>query len=222
MTCNDERGKEGPFVDAGDPTLPVRYTNGVEFVGATQVDNTNSEQASGLVSGSSIFRKSHSPESSSPIVIPKKHKISHNRNLPGSDTVFHNKADDLHSPIIECGTTTMPFLKASNQCTSPIPWVEPDRFTPLAQTQQWVYDNTHYGQPDYMSGIFTLQDSAYSTGNGLNHGISTEDMAKKTKSMAAFETDIIEDSPFDKEEMYICRSQITLFCLLIFIDSVTM
>lgn len=217
LTCDGERGKGGAFVHPGDPTLPVRYANNIDFVGAMQVDNTKYEQASGLVSGSSVSRKSNAPDSLSPVVHPKKHKTSHSRNLPGSGAVYHNKAGDLHSPMIEWGETTAPFLDASNQCTWPIPWVGPDCFAPLAQTQHWVCDNTNYGQPDYMSGIFTLHDSAYSAANGLgvNHGISTGDMSEKTDSMAAFEADITHGSPFAKEETYVCRSHIKLFCSLI-------
>ena len=215
LTCDGERRKGGAFVHPGDPTLPVRYANDIDFVGATQVDNTKYEQPLGPVSGSSVSRKSNAFDSSSPLVIHKKHKTSHSRNLPGSGAVFHNKAGDLHSPMIEWGETTAPFLDTSNQCTSPISWVGPDCFAPLAQTQHWVCDNTHYGQPDYMSGILTLHDSAYSAANGLNHGIPTGDMSQKRDSMAAFEADVTQDSPFAKEETYVCRSHIKLFCSLI-------
>lgn len=222
LTCDGARGKGGAFVDAGDPTLPVRYANDTDFVGATQVDNTDSEPASGLVSGFSIPRKSNAPDSLSPMVIPKKHKTSHSRNRPGSGAVFHNKAGDLHSPMIDWGETTTPFLDESNQCTSSISWVGPDCFAPLAETQHWACDNTHYDQPDYMSGSFTLHDSAYSAVNGLIHGISADDMSENTDSMAAFEADITEDSPLVKEETYVCRSHVILFWLLIFIDFASM
>ncbi|CAG8000048.1 unnamed protein product [Penicillium salamii] len=208
LTCDGERGKGGAFVHPGDPTLPVRYANDIDFVGATQVDNTKYEQSLGLVSGSSVSRKSNAPDSLSPLVIHKKHKTSHSRNLPGSGAVFHNKAGDLHSPMIEWGETTAPFFDTSNQCTSPISWVGPDCFAPLAQTQHWVCDNTHYGQPDYIPGIFTLHDSAYSAANGLNHGIPTGDMSQKRDSMAAFEADITQGSPFAKEETF--RYNVTL------------
>lgn len=80
MTCDGERGQGG----AWGSNVPVRYANDIGFVGSTQVDNTNSEQASGLVSGSSISRDSNAPEPQSPIGIPKKQKTSHSRNLLGS------------------------------------------------------------------------------------------------------------------------------------------
>ena len=103
MTCDGERGQGVAFVIAGDPTLPVRYANDIGFVGSTQVDNTNSEQASGLVSGSSISRDSNAPESLSPMGIPKKHTTSHSRNLLGSGADYcmlrHSSSGMVHITI---------------------------------------------------------------------------------------------------------------------------
>ena len=201
MNCDGERRNDGALIDAGDPLLTVRYANDIELVSPMQIDNTNPGQALGLVSGSSP-RKFNAPESLFPIVVPKKHKTSRNCNLPGSGAVFHNKSGDIHSPMIQWDATTSP-LDATIQNAPPISWVGPGCFTPLAQTQHRLYDNTHYGQPDNMPVFLTRNDSGYATVNGCNHGISTDNISEQTYSkfdLAASEADVTEVSPFGSGE----------------------
>lgn len=205
LSCDGERRKGGALVDAGDPMLPVNHANDNELVGTMQVDNANSEQRFGPVSGFSTSRKFHVPESLSPKIFSKKRKTSHNRNLPGSGAVFHNKAGDLHSPMIQWDVTTSPLLDAPIQNGPPTSWVGPGCFTPLAQTQHWLCDNTHYGQPDNLPGFLTRDDSGYATVNGHNHGISTDDASEQTDSnfdLAASGVDVTRDLPFGNGDEY--------------------
>lgn len=143
LNCDAERGKGGVLVDAKNPGSPVKNAKDIELVDATEVDNSNSGQTVELVSDSLFSRKTHAPKSLSPPLVPKKHKSSHNCGLPGSGAVFHNRGGDLHSPIIQWDSTISPLFDASIQNTPPLSWVGPGCFTPLAQTQHWLCNDTH-------------------------------------------------------------------------------
>jgi hypothetical protein len=157
--------------------LPVRYAKGTELFGPMQVDNAGSGQILGQSNDSSISCRLNTPESLSPMVFSKKQKTSYNRSLPGSGAVFHNKAGDLHSPMIEWNTAMAPLLDASAQHHSPIFWGGSGCFTPLAETQNWLYgEATRHEYPNYMPWFLSQHDSGYTVVDSIDHFIPTGDL----------------------------------------------
>jgi hypothetical protein len=203
LSCNDESRKGSGLVDAGDPMLPVSYANDNALVSTMQVDNANSAQTLGLVHGSPFSRQIHTPDSLSPMIVSKKHKTSHNQTLPGSGAVFHNNAGDLHSPMIQWDLTTSPLFDGSIHDATSNSWVGRACFTPLAQTQYWLCDNTQDGQRGNLPGFLTRDDSGDATVNG--HNMLTHIISEQTDlkyDLAASEGDFTRDPPFGNGEEY--------------------
>jgi hypothetical protein len=170
-----------------------------------QIDHANSGQESGLVRDASDFLRLPVPELLSPMVVAKKHKTSHNRNLPGSGAVFHNEAGDLHSPMIQWDTTASPFFDTSIQNSPPNFWVGSDCFTPLAQTQHWLHDNTHHEQLDDLPGFLTRDHLDYASANKHNHTTPVDTISEQTDSkydLNTSELDVSGNLPLENGEGY--------------------
>lgn len=181
LSCHGERGMAGTHVDARDPMLPASYVNGNEPIDVICTDGANLGRTLRLESGSPKSQNFHAPDSFSPMISTKKHNF-HDSNLPVSGAVFHNKAGDLHSPMVRCNTMISPFLDESIQRVPQISWNRPDCFTPLAESQRWLCDNTYFGQADDTSRTLMHRDSGYATQDGADQNILTDDFIAQPDS----------------------------------------
>jgi hypothetical protein len=182
LSCHGERGMRGSHFDAGDPLLHANYPNDNEPSDVTRTDEPNTGQTVRRESGSPNHHKFHAPGSFSPMVNANKHETFHDRNLQGSGAVFHNKAGDLHSPVIQWNSNISPLLDKIVQRVPQIFWNGPDCFTPLAESQRWLYDNTHYGQADGISRTLTHHDLVYATLDGADQDILTDCLSEQPDS----------------------------------------
>lgn len=207
LTCNRESGKGAAVVDAEDPVLPVGYEKNME-VGSMQVDNTVFRQKLERASGSSVLGGYSTSESLFPMGVPKKRKASQNCCLPGSGAVLHNRAGDLHSPMIQWNAITSPLHDTSFHHDPPIHWADSDCFTPLAQTRI----NWQRGEPiidekqDYKSGFLTHRECSYIPGDGFNPTVFPFDISPQTNTRFDFitsEANSTRDSPCNNGEEYV-------------------
>ncbi|CRL29481.1 unnamed protein product [Penicillium camemberti] len=159
LSRHGERRMAGTHVDARDPMLPAGHVNKNEPSDSIWTDEANVGRTLRLESGCPKSQNIHALDSFSPMTGAKKHKTFHDRNLPGSGAVFHNKAGDLHSPMIRCNTMISPFPDESIQRVPQISWNGPDCFTPLAEPQLWLCDKAYFGQAGDTLGTLMHRDS---------------------------------------------------------------
>lgn len=205
LSCHGERGMAGTHVDAGDPMLPASYVNENEPNDVKWRDEANIGRTLRLESGSPKSQNFHAPDPFSPIISAKKHKTFHDRNLPGSGAVFHNKAGDLRSPLIRCNTEISPFLDESMQRVQQISWNGPNCFTPLAESQRWLCDNTYSGQAGDTPRSLMHRDSGYATQDGADQHILTGNLIAQPDlkfDLATSEAHSNDFWPYGDEEKY--------------------
>lgn len=205
LNCHGERGKRGAHFDAGDPMLPASYDNDNEAINVTWTDEANSAQTLRLESGSPEHEDFRVPDLFSPMINAKKHKKFHDRNLPGSGAVFHNNAGDLHSPMIQWNTNISPTLDVSIQRVPQVFWNGPDCFTPLAESQRWLCDNTYFGKADGISRTLRHHDFGYATSDGADQDILTDCLHEQPGSnfdMATSEAQVNKHWPYGDGEKY--------------------
>jgi hypothetical protein len=205
LTCHSKRRMESAHVDAEDLRLHASHDNENGPIDVMWTDEANTGRTLRLESGSPKSRNYHAPDSFSPVISAKKHEASHDRNVPGSGAVFHNTAGDLHSPMIRWNTRVSPFLDESIQCVPQISWNGPNCFTPLAESQLWLCDNTYLGQADDISKAHRHHNPGYVAVDGDDQDILTDDLIEQPAAnigMATSETHVNEDWPYHDEEKY--------------------
>ncbi|KAJ5365206.1 hypothetical protein N7517_008092 [Penicillium concentricum] len=141
----------------------------------------------------------------------KKHKEFHDRNLPGSGAVFHNNAGDLHSPMIQWNTNISPTLDVSIQRVPQVLWNGPECFTPLAESQRWLCDNTYFGKADGISRTLMHHDFGYAISDGADQDILTDCIHEQSGSnfdMATSEAQVNKHWPYGDGEKF--RYNVTL------------
>lgn len=166
------------IICTGDTVLGASYTNKNEPADDRWAGEASTGQLMELVRGSPTVHNI-APDSSSPMIVAKKHKTSHNLNPTEPIAILHSQAGDLHSPMMQGNTTIPPSLE---QVIQPFSWDRSDCFTPLAHTQQWQCDSTHYRQAFYMPELLTHRDCDYAAVDGLDLGISATGVGEQVKS----------------------------------------
>ncbi|KAJ5367846.1 hypothetical protein N7541_001787 [Penicillium brevicompactum] len=206
LTCRGERGQTASaHVDVGDPMLHASYGNENEPDDFMWKEEANTARMLKLESGSPKSQNLYAPDSFSSMIGAEKHETFHDFNLPGSGAVLHNKAGDLHSPMVRYNTTIPSFLGESIQHVSNISWNGPDCFTPLAETQRWSCDEAHFGLADDITSTFLHRDSGYVTGDGVDHDILTDDLFAQPDSnfdLATSEEHANESWPYGDDERF--------------------
>jgi hypothetical protein len=185
--------------------LSASYVNENKPIDVMWTDEASTGRTLRLEGGSPKSQDFHAPDSFSPIISAKKHAPIHGRNRPGSGAVFHNKAGDLHSPMIRCNTKNSPCLDESIQRVPHLYWNGTDCFTPLAEPQRWLCDNTYFGQAGDTSRTFMQLDSGYATVDGTDQDILTDDLITQPDSnfdLATCEAHVNEYWPYGNEEKY--------------------
>ncbi|KAJ6012408.1 hypothetical protein N7522_002763 [Penicillium canescens] len=171
LSCQGKRGRTGAQVDMGNSVFSASHAKKDEPIDVICTDEANTGRILRLEKGSPKTRNFHALGSISLMKSAKKDETFHDRNLLGSEAVFHNKAGGIHSPMTRWTAKISPFLDESIQHVPQISWNGPDGFTPLAESQHWLYDNTCFGHTDDISRALMRQDSGYATVDGADQDI---------------------------------------------------
>ncbi|KAJ5853067.1 hypothetical protein N7534_005610 [Penicillium rubens] len=204
LSCQGERGWRGVQFDVGDPMLPTSYAIGNEPIDVAPTDEANTGQTLWRESGYPKHQSFHAPNSFSPMVNVKKYETFDDRNLSRPGTDIYNNVEDIRSPSVQWNTNISPILDKPIQ---PIPqsfWNGPGCFTPLAESQGCLYDNTYFGQAD---GISTLihHDFEYATLGGVDQDIFTCCCSEKSDrkfDLATPKAQVNENWPYGHREKY--------------------
>ncbi|KAJ5288299.1 hypothetical protein N7508_011074 [Penicillium antarcticum] len=179
LSCHGERGRTDAHVDVGGSMFSASHAKEDEPVDVMCADEANTARTLRLEKGSPKPRNFHALGSISPMKSAKQHETFHDRNLLGSGAIFHNKAGDIHSPMIRWNTKISPFLDESIQHVQQISWNGPDGFTPLAESQRWLYDHTYFGHTDDISRTLVHHDSGYTTLDGADQDILADSLSEQ-------------------------------------------
>ncbi|KAJ5890067.1 hypothetical protein N7504_010877 [Penicillium tannophilum] len=212
LSFHGERRTKNAHVDARDPMLPVSYLKGNELTDGIWINEANDGRTLRLESGSIDPHNLHTSDWFSPNVSTIKHETFDDFNLLGSGAVFHNKAGDLHSPMVRWNSNISPLFDESVQSVPQIAWNGPDCFTPLAESQRWLWDNPCFGQGDDMSRALMHHDTGYATTlDGADQGTLADGLSEQSDSkfdLARFEAHAHEPSPYSDKEKF--RYHVTL------------
>ncbi|KAJ6003847.1 hypothetical protein N7540_013129 [Penicillium herquei] len=220
LNCDGERRVPKAFVDLGDPIEPKRYADDTDLVDGTQVQSSAYKELPSLLNASSNSYKLDTPCTFSPMVVPKKKKTCHDRNLVGSGAVFHNQAGDLHSPITQWETTMPPFLDESIENTFPSSWGAPPCFRP--QIQHTLLGDTNQGQLGYMSPDDLHSLFSDNTAIEVIHQFSTSHVAGRNESTSNLTTSqAVASSVLSHDNKEQLRYNVTLQAPTAMLQSVT-
>ena len=205
LSCNGETGRTGAHANVGDSMVSASHANVNEPIGVICTDQANTGQTLRLENSSPKIGDFHALDSSSPVTSAKKHGTFHDRNLLGSGAVFHNKAGDLHSPMIQWNTKISPFLNNLDQHLSQISWNGPDCFTPLAESQRWLYGNTYFGHTDDISRTLMHHDSEYAMDGADRDTLagSSSEQPDSNSDLATSEEHVNEHRQYSDGEKYV-------------------
>lgn len=205
LSFHGERRMKIAHVDARDPTLPVSYAKENEPTHGIWINETNEGRTLRLESGSIDPHNLNASDWFSPNVSTIKHETFDDFNLLGSGAVFHNKAGDLHSPMVRWNSNISPLFDESVQCVPQISWNGPDCFTPLAESQRWLWDNPCFGQVDDMPRTPMHHDTGYATLDGADQGTLADGLSEQSDSkfdLARSEAHFNEQWPYSDKEKY--------------------
>lgn len=177
LNCHGERGKTGAHIDVGD----FSHAKEDEPIDVICTDEANISRTLKL-EDSPTPRNFHALDSICPMESAIKHETFHDRNLLGSGAIFHNMAGDIHSPMIPWTTKISPFLDKSVQDVPQLSWNGPDCFTPLAESQRWLYDNTYFGYTDDVPSTLMSHDSGYTTMDVADQDILADSLREQGDS----------------------------------------
>lgn len=182
LSCNAARGMKITHVDPRDSILPASYANDNELPDVMGINETKSGRTLKLESDSIEDFNLHAFNPFSPMISSTKREAFDDRNLLGSGAVFHNKAGDLHSPMVRWNSNISPLFDESVHCVPQISWNGPDCFTPLAESQRWLCDNPYFGLTDDASGALMHHHSGYTTVDGVDQGTFTDGFSEQPDS----------------------------------------
>ncbi|KAJ5946417.1 hypothetical protein N7454_003256 [Penicillium verhagenii] len=188
LSCRDERATATVDVNAGNPIWPASHANEHELTDAMWIDEADTGRALRLQS-----------------------ETFDDRNLLGSGAVFHNKAGDLHSPMVRWNSNISPSLDESMQRVPRISWNGPDSFTPLADPQRWLIDNPYFGQADDLSRTLMHHDHGYNTVDRADQDTLTDGLSGQPDSkskLAISEAHVNEPLPYGSRDKF--RYHVTL------------
>lgn len=205
LSCNAPRRMKIAQVDARDPMLPASYVNENELTDAMWIDEANTSRTLRLESGPIEHINLHASYSFSPMISATKREAFDDCNLLGSGAVFHNGAGDLHSPMVRWNSNISPLLNESIQSVPQISWNGSDCFTPLAESQRWLWDNPYFGLADDISGTLMHHQSGYTTVDGADQDTFTDGLSEQPDPKFALAPSALpknEQSPNSDREKY--------------------
>ncbi|KAJ6002565.1 hypothetical protein N7451_005112 [Penicillium sp. IBT 35674x] len=214
LSFHGERRMKIAHVDARDPVLPVSYPKENELTDGIWMNEANDGRTLRLESGSIEHHNLNASDWFSPMVSTIKHETFDDFNLLGSGAVFHNKAGDLHSPMVRWNSNVSPLFDESVQCVPQISWNGSDCFTPLAESQRWLWDNPCFGQADDMSRTLVHRDSGYATLDGADQRTLTDGLSEQSDlkfDLARSEAYVNEPRPYSDKEKYAYSMKTVIF-----------
>lgn len=211
LSCQGERGLRGVQSDVGDAMPPTSYVIENEPIDVAPTDDANPGQKLWRESGYPKNHSFHAPISLFPMV----NEAFHDGNLsrPGAD--FYNNVGDIRSPLVQWNTNISPILDNPIQSLPQCFWNGPGCFTPLAESQGCLYDNSHSGQADGRSTLI-YHDFEYATLGRVHQDIFTcccSEQSDPKSDLATPEARVNENWPYSHREKYV-QVQCTLRLLV--------
>lgn len=225
LSGNAASGVKITHVDPRDSILPASYANDKELTDPMWINEATPGRTLRLESGPIENVNFHAFNSFSPNISSKDREAFDDRNLLGSGAVFHNKAGDLHSPMVRWNSNFSPLLDESIHCVPQISWNGTDCFTPLAESQRWLSDNPYFGLTDDISGILMHHHSEYTTGDGVDQETLTDGFSKQPDSKFALvksEAHVNEDWPCSDREKYVLAPRNAIYTFYSFSSQISL
>jgi hypothetical protein len=203
LSCQGERELRGVQPDVGDATLPTSYVIGNEPIDVAPTYEANTGQKLWRESGYPKNHSLHAPNANA--LSPMINETFHGGNLSRPGTNFYNNVGDIRSPLVQWNTNISPILDNPIQSLPQYFWNGPGCFTPLAESQGCLYDNSHSGQADGRSTLIH-HDFEYATLGRVDQDIFTcccSEQSDPKSDLATPEAQVNENWPYRHREKYV-------------------